>query len=78
MGQELAKGRSLEDIRSSTSGIAEGVDTTVAALRLANQLGVEMPIAEQVYRVLFEECEVRQAVPALMERDLKPEWDQGI
>lgn len=77
VGQELAKGRKLDEILSSMMGIAEGVDTTVAALRLAHQLGVEMPIAEQIYRVLFEECEVRQAVPALMGRELKHEWDIG-
>ena len=73
VGQELAKGRPLEEILSSMSGIAEGVDTTVAALRLARSLGVEMPIAEQVYRVLFEGLEVKKAVPALMERELKHE-----
>ncbi|NQT74095.1 MAG: NAD(P)-dependent glycerol-3-phosphate dehydrogenase [Chloroflexi bacterium] len=73
VGQELAKGRQLEEILSSMSGIAEGVDTTVAALRLAMKLKVEMPIAEQVYRVLFEGLTVKEAVPALMERELKHE-----
>ncbi|MDD5093559.1 MAG: NAD(P)-dependent glycerol-3-phosphate dehydrogenase [Dehalococcoidia bacterium] len=73
VGQELAKGRELEEVLSSMSGIAEGVDTTVAALELAGKLGVEMPIATQVYRVLFEGIEVRQAVRALMERELKHE-----
>jgi glycerol-3-phosphate dehydrogenase (NAD(P)+) len=78
VGQELAKGRSLEDIRSSMSGIAEGVDTTVATLRLADNLGVEMPIAEQVYRVLFEGLEVKKVVRALMERELKPELNISL
>ncbi|MFO8101943.1 MAG: NAD(P)H-dependent glycerol-3-phosphate dehydrogenase [Dehalococcoidia bacterium] len=78
VGQELAKGRVLEEILSSMSGIAEGVDTTVAALRLAQKLGVEMPIARQVYRVLFEGLAVQEAVPALMERDLKQEFDPDI
>jgi len=73
VGQELAKGRPLEEILSSMSGIAEGVDTTIATLRLARKLGVEMPIAEQVYRVLFEGLAVKEAVPALMERELKHE-----
>jgi len=74
VGQEMAKGRPLEEILSSMSGIAEGVDTTVAALRLAKRLEVEMPIAEQVNRVLFEGLSVREAVPALLERDLKHEF----
>ncbi len=78
VGQELAKGRPLEGILDSMSGIAEGVDTTIATLRLARNLGVEMPIAEQVYRVLFEGVPVTEAVPALMERELKHELDLGI
>ncbi len=73
VGQELAKGRPLEEILSSMSGIAEGVDTTIAALRLAKKLEVEMPIAEQVYRVLFDGLSVKEAAPALMERELKHE-----
>lgn len=73
VGQELAKGRPLNEIRSTMSGIAEGIDTTVASLKLAEKLSVEMPIAEQVYRVLFEGLTVKEAVPALMERELKHE-----
>ena len=78
VGQELARGHQLEEILSSMSGIAEGVKTTVAALSLARKLDVEMPIAEQVYKVLFEGREVRQAVPALMERELKHELNIGL
>ena len=73
VGQELAKGRSLKEILAAMSGIAEGVDTTIATLRLARRLGVEMPIAEQVYKALFEGTEVKKVVPFLMERELKHE-----
>ena len=73
VGQELAKGRSLREILSSMTGIAEGITTTIAALKLANELDVEMPIAEQVYRVLFKGLDVRQAVSELMVRELKHE-----
>ncbi len=73
VGQELAKGKALEEILTSMSGIAEGVDTTVAALRLAGKLGVEMPITEQVYQVLLARKAVKDAVRALMERELKHE-----
>ncbi len=55
------------------SGIAEGVGTAAAARELARQLGVEMPVSEQVYRVLFEGLAVKEGVPALMERELKHE-----
>ena len=73
VGQELAKGRALQEILSSMSGIAEGVDTTIATLHLAEKLQVEMPIVEQVYQVLFAGLAVSEAVPALMERELKHE-----
>ena len=73
VGQELARGRSLREITSSMSGIAEGVGTAAAARRLAHRLGVEMPVTEQVYRVLFDGLAVKEGVPALMERDLKHE-----
>ena len=73
VGQELARGRPLEGILSTMEGIAEGVTTVIAALKLAGMLHVEMPIAEQVHRVLFEGLPVKEAVPALMERELKHE-----
>jgi glycerol-3-phosphate dehydrogenase (NAD(P)+) len=73
VGQELARGRPLQEILSSMSGIAEGVGTAPAARRLAHQLGVEMPVTEQVCQVLFEGLPVKDAVPALMERQLKQE-----
>jgi glycerol-3-phosphate dehydrogenase (NAD(P)+) len=78
VGQELARGRPLQQILSSMSGIAEGVGTAVAARRLAHQLGVEMPVTEQVCRVLFEGLPVKDAVPALMERELKHEVSTDI
>lgn len=74
VGHELAKGRPLKEILSTMTGTAEGVTTTVAALKLANGLNVEMPIAEQVFRVLFKGLDVRQAVAELMVRELKHEF----
>jgi len=73
VGQELAKGRDLKGILSSMTGIAEGITTTVAALKLAEELDVEMPIAEQVFRVLFKRLDVCKAVSELMVRELKHE-----
>lgn len=78
VGQELAKGRTLTEILSTMEGIAEGVTTVIAALKLAGMLRVEMPIAQQVHRVLFEGVSVKEAVPALMERDLKHEVSPDI
>ncbi len=76
VGHELARGRSLEEIQGSMMGTAEGVTTTVAALKLAAENEVEMPIARQVYRVLYERLDVRQGITELMERELKQEFTQ--
>lgn len=73
VGQELAKGRDLKEILSSMTGTAEGITTTIAALKLADDLNVEMPIAMQVFRVLFKGLDVRKAVSELMVRELKHE-----
>ena len=51
----------------------EGVGTARAAVKLAEQVGVELPIAREVARVLFEGKPLRQAIDQLMERSLKSE-----
>jgi glycerol-3-phosphate dehydrogenase (NAD(P)+) len=68
MGEQLAKGRTREDIQLSTAHTAEGVTTTVAARDLARLLRVEMPITEQLYQVLFEGKNPADAVSCLMAR----------
>jgi len=73
LGQELASGRSLEEIQSERVTVAEGVRTTRAAVALGAQKGVELPIAQEVERILFEGKEPRHALRDLMERGLKPE-----
>lgn len=73
LGIELAKGRSLAEIRTGTRMVAEGVNTTTAALDLARGQGVEMPITEQMHKVLFEGRPPREALRDLMERSLKGE-----
>jgi glycerol-3-phosphate dehydrogenase (NAD(P)+) len=62
VGIELAKGRSLEEITASMTGIAEGVNTTVAAISLARQHGLGMPVTEKIYQVLFEGADPNQVV----------------
>ena len=74
VGQELAHGRSLDDIRATMIGIAEGVTSTVAAIKLAEELNVEMPIANAVYHVLYNNKNVEQGVAELMGRELKHEY----
>jgi glycerol-3-phosphate dehydrogenase (NAD(P)+) len=63
---ELTKGRRLEEITESMDGVAEGVTTTVAAWNLAQQLGLEMPITEKIYKVLYMGADPRQAIVELL------------
>ncbi len=66
VGAELAKGRSLKEITDSMTGVAEGVSTTLVVWNLAQQMGLEMPITETIYRVLYEGADLRQAAVELM------------
>jgi glycerol-3-phosphate dehydrogenase (NAD(P)+) len=75
VGERLAKGESIEEIKSSMKMIAEGVHNTKTVLQLAAQLGVEMPITEAVYRVIYEGRNPAKEVKELMTRGLKSETD---
>ena len=66
VGVELAKGRSLTEIISSMSAVAEGVSTTLVARNLARNLGLEMPITEKIYQVLYENGDPRQVAAGMM------------
>jgi len=66
VGAELTKGRSLTEITESMNGVAEGVGTTLAAWNLAQQIGLEMPITEKIYQVLYKGVDPRQAAAELM------------
>ncbi len=75
VGVELTKGRSLKEITDSMTGVAEGVSTTLAAWNLAQQMGLEMPITEKIYQVLYQGVDPRQAVSELMAAEVKHELD---
>jgi glycerol-3-phosphate dehydrogenase (NAD(P)+) len=66
LGVELTKGRPLTEITDSMEGIAEGVTTTSAAWDLAQEMGLEMPITEKIYQVLYRGHDPRQAAAELM------------
>jgi glycerol-3-phosphate dehydrogenase (NAD(P)+) len=72
-GVELGRGRSVHEILQSTRMAIEGIHTTEAALELARNKGVEMPITGQMYAMLYEQRPPREALRELMERSLKPE-----
>jgi len=73
VGHELGRGRTLREILAGMKMVAEGIHTTVAARRIARALGVEMPISEQIYQVLYRGKPPRKAVEELMTRTLKAE-----
>jgi glycerol-3-phosphate dehydrogenase (NAD(P)+) len=75
VGLGLGRGERLEDIIKELGEVAEGVETTRAACRLAKRLGVELPIAEMVGRVLSGESTPAEAGRALMTRQLGREYD---
>jgi glycerol-3-phosphate dehydrogenase (NAD(P)+) len=73
VGVELGQGRKINDILSGMQMVAEGVKTTLSAYQLAQKLDVEVPIIEQMYMILYQDKDPRQAVTDLMMRDLKAE-----
>ncbi len=75
VGEELGKGRSIEEIVPEMIMVAEGVNSSPAVLELAGRVGVEMPIAEQVVDVLYHGKTAAEAVSLLMRRETKPELD---
>jgi glycerol-3-phosphate dehydrogenase (NAD(P)+) len=73
VGYQIGQGKRLAEILASTSMVAEGVETTRSVHALAARVGVELPITAEVHAVLFEEKPPREAVEALMQRELKGE-----
>jgi glycerol-3-phosphate dehydrogenase (NAD(P)+) len=73
VGFRLGRGESLERILGGSRAVAEGVRTTRSARELAARLGVEMPIVEQVHRILYAGRAPREAVTELMTRPLRSE-----
>ena len=75
LGERIAKGETLEQIEKSSAMVAEGVETTRAIKKLADQLHIEMPIANEVYQILFNQKAPIEALKGLMKRSLKIEWN---
>jgi glycerol-3-phosphate dehydrogenase (NAD(P)+) len=73
VGYGLGQGKKLDDIIEEMNQVAEGVKSTPGILALADRHGIEMPIATQVARVLYEGAEPLEAVSNLMAREAKPE-----
>jgi glycerol-3-phosphate dehydrogenase (NAD(P)+) len=75
LGEKIGKGASLEQALNEMVMVAEGVKTSHAAVELARKAKVEVPITEEVFKVLFERKNAREAVKSLLSRTAKPETD---
>lgn len=73
VGEEVGKGKKLKQVLAEMKMVAEGVATTESTHELAKKLGVELPIIEQVYKVLFQGKDPHHATEKLMTRNLKDE-----
>ncbi|MBR5318727.1 MAG: NAD(P)H-dependent glycerol-3-phosphate dehydrogenase [Peptococcaceae bacterium] len=77
-GLALGQGKKLDEILNDMGMVVEGVKTTKATVDLARELGISMPIAEMMYKVLFEDFPVQQAVGELMGRNKKSEREKEM
>ena len=75
VGLKIGRGEALGEITSAMSMVAEGVKTARSAYELGRKVGVELPITEQVFRILYEGKQPHKAVRDLMTRELKVELE---
>ena len=74
VGEELGRGKKMAEIQKEMGMVvAEGVPTARGAKALAGQLGVETPIIDEIYNIIYNDRAVADAVRSLMNRDAKPE-----
>jgi glycerol-3-phosphate dehydrogenase (NAD(P)+) len=73
VGEQIGRGKTLDVVLSEMAEVAEGVRTTRSGVALAKRERVEMPIATQVERVLYESIDPKLALAELLSRDPKPE-----
>jgi len=72
-GERIGRGQTIEQARGANESVVEGIATCESVIALAERYGVEMPITQAVYKVLFENKPVRIAIADLMKRRLKAE-----
>ncbi len=76
VGIRVGRGEKVADLLAGMITVAEGVRTCRSVFSLAQRLGVEMPIVEQVYALLYEEKPAQQVVIDLLTREAKPEFSR--
>jgi glycerol-3-phosphate dehydrogenase (NAD(P)+) len=78
VGYRLGRGEKLADILATLGSVAEGVHTAKSAYSFGQKLHVDLPIALEVYRVLYEDKPIKEAVLALLNREAKAELDSDV
>lgn len=73
VGEQIGRGKSLKQVLGEMVMVAEGVKTTKAAIMLASRVNVELPITEQVFKVLFNRKDPKNAIRDLMIRKARSE-----
>ncbi|HHT9152017.1 MAG TPA: NAD(P)H-dependent glycerol-3-phosphate dehydrogenase [Candidatus Hypogeohydataceae bacterium YC40] len=76
VGEQIGKGRKLKNILKRMEQVAEGIYTTRSVKLLAKKYKVEMPISSEIYRILYEDKDPRQAVSDLMMRSPRAEMEE--
>jgi len=73
VGEEIAKGKKLKEILANMKAVAEGIPTSKAALALGKKHKIDLPIAQEVYKLLYEGKDAYKAISDLMGREAKKE-----
>lgn len=76
VGKELGEGKKIKDILAGMEMVAEGVDTAASVHELCQRIHLSLPIMGEVYNILFEDKNARQAVTDLLQRVAHEEWKQ--
>jgi glycerol-3-phosphate dehydrogenase (NAD(P)+) len=74
VGLGLGRGQSLQEVLAGMSQVAEGVRTAQSVHDLSRKLGVDMPLHEAIYLILYENLTPKAALQSLSSRELKSEF----
>ncbi len=76
VGERLGKGEKIDDIINSMSMVAEGVKNCMSIFNFAKSISVEMPLTEELYRILYESSDLKDSIKRLLGRKEKYEhWE---
>jgi glycerol-3-phosphate dehydrogenase (NAD(P)+) len=77
LGEQLGLGRGVQDVLDGMKAVAEGYYATRSFYQVARQRNARTPILDEMHALLYGRSNAKRAVQALMERDLRHEWDES-